>query len=453
MAGSTMKEKGSMMNRAVKSAVAVAAIAAMSLGTLAACGSSTSGDDSKGKVYYLNFKPEAADQWAALAKEYTKEKGVDVKVQTAASGTYEQTLKSEIAKTEAPTLFQVNGPVGYQNWKKYTADMSNTDVYKELTNQDVALKDGDKVVGVPYVMETYGLIYNKDILNKYFALDGAKATSMDEIDNFDTLKAVADDMQSRKDELGIKGAFTSAGFDSSSDWRFKTHLANLPLYYEFKDDNVTEQPATIKGTYLPNYKKIFDLYIADSTTDPPQLSAKTGDDANSEFALGEAAFYQNGTWAWTDLQKAGMKAESVGMMPIYTGVKGEEKQGLATGSENYWCINDKASDADKKATADFLKWVITSDTGKKAISQDMGFTTPFKTFDDVKFDNPLTEAAVEDQKSGKTQVSWNFTMMPSEEWKNKVGQALLEYAQGTGKWDAVKTAFVDGWASEYEASH
>ena len=431
----------------------MAAIAAMSLGTLAACGSSTSGDDAKGKVYYLNFKPEAADQWAALAKEYTKEKGVDVKVQTAASGTYEQTLKSEIAKTEAPTLFQVNGPVGYQNWKKYTADMSNTDVYKELTNQDVALKDGDKVVGVPYVMETYGLIYNKDILNKYFALDGAKATSMDEIDNFDTLKAVADDMQARKDELGIKGAFTSAGFDSSSDWRFKTHLANLPLYYEFKDDNVTEQPATIKGTYLPNYKKIFDLYITDSTTDPTQLSAKTGDDANSEFALGEAAFYQNGTWAWTDLQKAGMKAESVGMMPIYTGVKGEEKQGLATGSENYWCINDKASDADKKATEDFLSWVITSDTGKKAISQDMGFTTPFKTFDDVKFDNPLTEVAVEDQKSGTTQVSWNFTMMPSEEWKNKVGQALLEYAQGTGKWDAVKTAFVDGWASEYEASH
>lgn len=431
----------------------MAAVAAMSLGALAACGSSTSGDDAKGKVYYLNFKPEAADQWTALAKEYTKEKGVEVKVQTAASGTYEQTLKSEIAKTEAPTLFQVNGPVGYQNWKKYTADMSNTDVYKELANQDVALKDGDKVVGVPYVMETYGLIYNKDILNKYFALDGAKATSMDEIDNFDTLKAVADDMQARKDELGIKGAFTSAGFDSSSDWRFKTHLANLPLYYEFKDDNVTEQPATIKGTYLPNYKKIFDLYIADSTTDPTQLSAKTGDDANSEFALGEAAFYQNGTWAWTDLQKAGMKAESVGMMPIYTGVKGEEKQGLATGSENYWCINDKASDADKKATEDFLSWVITSDTGKKSLSQDMGFTTPFKTFDDVKFDNPLTEAAVEDQKSGTTQVSWNFTMMPSEEWKNKVGQALLEYAQGTGKWDAVKTAFVDGWASEYEASH
>jgi len=441
-----------MMNRTVKTAVSLIAITAMSLGTLGACGSS-SADDGEGKVYYLNFKPESADQWTALAKDYTKETGVQVKVQTAASNTYEQTLKSEIAKTEAPTLFQVNGPVGYQNWKRYTADMSGTDVYKELANKDVALKDGDKVVGVPYAMETYGLIYNKDILNKYFALDDAAVKSVDEIDSFDKLKAVADGIQQHKDELGVKGAFTSAGFDSSSDWRFKTHLANLPLYYEFTKDKVTKQPAKIKGTYLPQYKQIFDLYLKDSTTEPTQLSSKTGDDANSEFALGEAAFYQNGTWAWTDLEKAGMKADSVGMMPIYIGAKGEENQGLATGSENYWCINDKVSDADKKATEDFLKWVITSDEGKKTLSQEMGFTTPFKTFDDVESDNPLTQAAVEDQKSGKTQVSWNFTMMPSEEWKNKLGNALLEYAQGTGDWNAVKSAFVDNWATEYEASH
>lgn len=429
------------------------AIAAMSVGTLAACGSSSSSSDSEGKVYYLNFKPEANDAWQALAKKYTEKTGVEVKVQTAASGTYEQTLKSEIAKSEAPTLFQVNGPVGYQNWKSYTADMSDTEPYSQLIDQSVALKDGDKVVGVPYAMETYGLIYNKDILNKYIATDGAKIKSVDEIDNFDTLKAVADDMQSKKDELGIQGAFTSAGFDSSSDWRFKTHLANLPLYYEFKDDNITEQPATIKGTYLPEYKQIFDLYLKDSTTAPTQLSSKTGDDATSEFSLGEAAFYQNGTWAWSDLNKNGMEADSLGMLPIYIGVKGEENQGLATGSENYWCINDKASDADKQATKDFLKWVITDEAGIESLSSDMGLTTPFKSFSDVESDNPLIQAAVADQNSGKTAVSWNFTMMPSEEWKNQLGSALLEYAQGTGDWDAVKSAFVDGWKTEYDAAH
>lgn len=420
----------------------------MSVGAFAGCGSSSS----KGKVYYLNFKPEAADQWKALAKEYTKETGVEVTVSTAASGTYEQQLKSEMAKSDAPTLFQVNGPVGYANWKDYTADMSNTEPYKQLINKKVALKDGNKVVGVPYTMETYGIIYNKSILNKYFALDGAKAKSIDDINSFDTLKAVADDMQARKSELGIKGAFTSAGFDSSSDWRFKTHLANLPLYYEFEEDKVTKEPSKIKGTYLPEYKNVFDMYITDSTTDRTQLSSKTGDDANSEFALGEAAFYQNGTWAWSDLQKAGMKADDLGMIPIYFGVD-DKNEGLVTGSENYWCINAKASEADQKATAAFLKWVITSKSGISSISDKMGLTTPFKSFSDVKIANPLTQAAVDDQNSGKTQVAWDFAFMPSEQWKNNLGNALLEYAQGTGNWDAVTTAFVDGWAKEYAAAN
>ena len=200
--GTGMEEKGSMMNRTIKAAVGMVAIAAMSVGTLAACGgSSSSSDNGKGKVYFLNFKPESSDEWKKLAKDYTKETGVEVKVQTAASGTYEQTLKSEIAKSEAPTLFQVNGPVGYQNWSSYTEDMSDTEPYKQLINKDVALKDGDKVVGVPYAMETYGLIYNKDLLAKYIATDGAKIKSVDDIDNFDTLKAVADDIQAKKDQL------------------------------------------------------------------------------------------------------------------------------------------------------------------------------------------------------------------------------------------------------------
>ena len=425
------------------SAAAVLGLGLVGCGGSAGSGSSASGDAAE--VYFLQFKPEVDKEWKEIAKAYKKEKGVEVKIVTAASNTYEEKLKSEMSKSSAPTLFQVNGPTGLKNWKDYCADLSDTKLRGELIDDSLALQSDGKDLGIDWVQESYGIIYNKQLLEKA----GYKA---EDINSFDKLKACADDIQARKDELGIEGAFTSAGMDDSSSWRYTTHLANLPLYYEFEKEH-NQEDDEIKGEYLDNFKQIFDLYITDSTTDPTQLSAKTGDDANSEFALGEAAFYQNGTWAWTDLQKAGMKAESVGMMPIYTGVKGEEKQGLATGSENYWCINDKASDADKKATEDFLSWVITSDTGKKAISQDMGFTTPFKTFDDVKFDNPLTEAAVEDQKSGKTQVSWNFTMMPSEEWKNKVGQALLEYAQGTGDWEAVKTAFVDGWKTEYDASH
>lgn len=442
------------MNRTMKTTVGLLAAAAMVV-PLAACGggSSSSSGDGKGSVYFLNFKPEAADQWTALAAQYEKEKGVKVKVQTAASGTYEQQLKSELAKSEAPTIFQVNGPVGYQSWKGYTADLKDTAIYKDMNDQSLALTDGDKIVGVPYVIESYGIIYNKDIVAKYTALDGAVIKSADEIKDFDTLKKVADDMQKRKKDLGIEGAFTSAGFDSSSDWRFKTHLANIPLYYQFKKDDITAPPASIKDMYMDNFKNIFDLYITDSTTEKTQLSSKTGDDANSEFALGKAAFYQNGTWAWSDLQKAGMKDSSVGMLPIYIGVD-DKTEGLATGSENYWCINSKASEADQKASEEFLEWVITSDAGKKAMSEDMGFTTPFSTFNDVKTSNPLiADANASIQNKDLTQVAWDFSMMPSEEYKNVLGQAMLAYAQGTGDWNAVVDAFVNNWATEYQATH
>ena len=405
-----------------------------------------------GKVYYLNFKPEQADQWVELAKEYTDETGVKVDVQTAASGTYESQLKSEMAKDEAPTLFQVNGPVGLATWKDYCYDLSKSDVYKDVESDDYVLKDGDAVDGIAYVIETYGLIYNKALLNKYFKLPDASIKSIDELNNFQALKTVAEEIQAHKDDLGVEGAFTSAGMDSSSDWRFKTHLANLPIYYEYKADGIDSTDA-IKGTYLDNYKQIWDLYLNNSTCEPSMISSKTGDDAASEFSLGEAVFYQNGTWAYNDIKDNEVADEDMGMLPIYIGVDGEENQGLCTGSENYWCVNKNASEEDIQATLDFMKWVVESDEGRDMLANQMGFVTPFTTFADYLPDNPLVKANAEYTEAGKTPVSWNFTTMPSENWKNNLGGALLNYAQGTGTWDSVQTAFVDGWAEEYAAAN
>lgn len=410
-------------------------------------------DDSKGKVYYLNFKSEQGDDWKALAEEYTKEKGVEVKVVTAAANTYEQTLKSEMAKTEAPTLFQVNGPVGLATWKDYCYDLKDSDIYKQVKSDEFVLKDGDAVRGIAYVIETYGLIYNKTLLAKYCGLDGAKISEASEINSFAKLKEVADDIQAKKKELGVDGAFTSAGMDGSSDWRFKTHLANLPIYYEYKADGIGSTEA-IKGTYLEQYKQIWDLYLKDSTCEPKLLASKTGDEASAEFATGKAVFFQNGTWEYANITKNGLTDEDLGMLPIYIGVEGEQDQGLCTGSENYWCVNSKASEADIKATLEFLNWCITSDKGRDKIANTMGFVTPFKTFDDgYSAKNPLVQADADYLAAGKTPVSWNFPTIPSEEWKNNLGNALLEYAQGTGKWDAVETAFVDGWAEQYQATH
>ena len=453
------------MRKKTKMAWSVALSAAMAAGLLAGCGSTSGGDEtakgdkSSGKVYYLNFKPEQADQWVELAKEYTDETGVKVDVQTAASGTSESQLKSEMAKDEAPTLFQVNGPVGLATWKDYFYDLSKSDVYKDVESDDYVLKDGDAVDGIAYVIETYGLIYNKALLNKNFELPEASIKSIDELNNFQALKTAAEELQAHKDDLGVEGAFTSAGMDSSSDWRFKTQLANLPIYYEYKADGIDTTDA-IKGTYLDNYRNVWDLYINNSTTDPKQLSTKTGDDAVAEFVSGQAVFYQNGTWAYSDVSSLG--DDNLGMLPIYIGVDGEENQGLCTGSENYWCVNAKASEEDIQATLDFMEWCATDDVALKAIcgsegampsgADGMGFVTPFKK--NIESTNLLVNIANEYVAEGKTPVSWNFTTMPSETWKNEVGSALTVYAsdQTDANWDLVKKAFVEGWATESQAA-
>ena len=392
-----------------------------------------------GSVYYLNFKPEQDEAWQKLAQAYTAETGVPVTVLTAASGTYEETLMAEMGKTEAPTLFQVNGPVGLANWKDYCYDLSGSEIYGHLTNDGFALKEDGAVYGIAYVIESYGIITNKALLEK-------AGYAVEDITSFETLKAVAEDITARSAELGFS-AFSSAGMDSSSDWRFKTHLANLPIYFEYQADGIGTT-TEIKGDYLDNYRQIWDLYINNSTCAPAELSAKTGDDSRNEFLNGEAVFFQNGSWEYGSLS-AVYSDDELAMIPIYVGAGDEANQGLCTGTENYWCVNKDAAQEDIDATLAFINWCVTSETGAAAMANDMGFVIPFDTA--VESPNLFVKQDVAYTAAGKTPVSWNFPTMPSEEWKNMVGSALTAYAadQTDANWDAVVTAFVDGWASEY----
>ncbi len=408
--------------------------------------------EGKGQIYYLNFKPEVADIWTELAGKYTDETGVPMKVQTAAAGTYEQTLKSEVAKKEPPTLFQINGPIGYKAWAKYCLDLKDSAIYGHLLDKDMAVTEGDGVYGIPYVVEGYGIIYNDAVMQKYFALDGAKAASMEDINNFDTLKAVAEDMQARKDEIGIEGVFASTSFAPGEDWRWQTHLANLPIYYEYKDDNVGDKDA-IDFKYSDNFKNIFDLYINNSCTDPKMTGAKNVEDSMAEFALGKVAMVQNGNWGWgqvSGVEGNTVKEEDVKFLPIYTGVSGEEKQGLCIGTENFFSVNSQASEEDQQAALDFLEWLFSSETGKDYVTNKLGFIAPFDTFaDNEKPVDPLAKEVDRYMSNPELySVSWNFTSFPSQTFKDNFGASLLQYAQGGKEWSAVVDEMKADWANE-----
>ena len=437
--------------------------AAVLLFTVSACGKKNETDMNSAKadntVYFLNFKPEIADIYKEIAQKYEAEKGVKVKVVTAASNTYETTLKSEIAKSDAPTIFQINGPVGYQSWAKYCKDLSDTKLYDYLSDKDLAIKNSGGVFGIPYVVEGYGIIYNNAIMEKYFALKD-KAVSIskaEEITSFKLLKEVVEDMTKHKQELGIDGVFASTSMSGGEQWRWTTHLLNMPIYYEMKDisDESTISTAynakTIDFKYADNFRNVFDLYINNSTTEKGLLSGKSVEDSMSEFALGKAAMVQNGNWAWEQISKVKgntVKADDIKYLPIYIGIDGEEKQGLCIGTENYLAINKNVSEQKQKASVEFLEWLFSSETGKDYAVNKLNFISPFSTFkENERPDDPLAREVIKWMEKDKTTVEWVFNSFPSQEFKDDFGNALLEYVQGTKSFDDVKKVTVDGWKS------
>lgn len=412
--------------------------------------------DFTGTIRWLNYKPEIADQLVEVAKAYTDETGVNVQIETAASNTYEQTLTARMDGSDAPTIFVCDSMKMLNEWQDYCADLTNTKLNGFVSDQTYTLKKDDKVYGISYALEGWGIIVNKAITDAYFASPNKKTeyTSLDDLYTFDALKAVVEDMQSMKDELGIEGVFGSTSLKAGDDWRYQSHLMNQPLYWEWGGNDKIDLNGPIpefKFEYNKNYKDILDLYLNNSVIDKSLVGTKTVDDSMAEFALGKCAMIQNGDWAWstiagTDGKKVNDK--DVCFIPITCGVEGEKDMGLNVGASQYMCINSQLDQKDQDAALAFLEWLFSSDTGKQLVAQKLQLVTPFTTMADAKYTNPLFESENDIAGKGKKAYCWAANLIPDDQWKNDYGASLLQYAQGQKDWDAVVSDAVTEWETE-----
>ena len=390
-------------------------------------------EDDTPNVYYLNFKPEFNDALQDLAKKYTEKTGIEVKIVTAASGDYSTSLNANI---EDITIFNIGNAAGLADWDDYALDLTDSDIAKQLTTNDFNLyneKGELKAIGNCY--ESFGIIVNTKLLEQ-------AGHSLSEIKDFASMKAVVEDIHGRAAELGFD-AFTTSGLQDSSSWRFSGHLATLPLHYE----GIKSAVPTIKGDKLDLFKNVWDLYINNAAADKTGLTGES--DAAAEFKAGKAVFYQNGTWEYAGLKEAGMTDDQLAMIPIYCGAEGEQNAALCSGTENCWAINAKVSEADQKASIDFLVWLVSDKEASAVYVQQLG-AVPFKnapasTNKFVADGNALLAA-------GKTSISWAFNYTPNvDAWRKTVVTALAAYSAGTKEWSEVEKAFVEGWEIEYKA--
>ena len=418
----SVQAENSKGEKQMRKALTFLLIALIAVTSVFANGSSES--SGKTEVYFLNFKPEIADVYTnvvepAFEAAYPQ---YDLKVVTAASNQYQQTLMSELSKSAPPVIFQVNGPVGISENVNTVAPLQDTDFYNLLADKSLALSLDGNIVAVPYAVEGYGIIYNDSIMRKYFALPdkAVSISSAEEITNFETLKAVVEDMSKHLDELGIQGVFASTSFMPGSEWRWTTHLVNPALVAEFGDLATASAAKTFEFAAGENFKNLFDLYLNNSITAKGMVGSRGDADSMAEFALGQVAMVQNGNWAAAQIlgtQGNVVADEDIKFLPLYMGVDGEENQGICIGTENYLAFNKNASPEALEGADTFLTWLFSSDEGKPIVTNDLMFITPG---------------------------------IPSEQWKADFAQAMLEYINGRYTWDQVTQVAIDAWAREAE---
>ena len=428
-------------DKTMKKLLALVLAVVMCIGVFASCGGDKT--DAKGRVYWLNFKPESDTVLQEVAKMYTDETGIEVKVVTAASGTYNQSLIAEMDKSEAPTMFVIGNQAAVKEWGDYAVDLKDSAIAKELNTDAYNLYDEDgKLVSVGYCYECYGIIVNP-------ALIEAAGHTMDEIKNFAGLKAVAEDIHARAAELGFD-AFSASDMDGSSSWRFTGHMANLEYFYESRDaGGWKECPPSLTGKYMENFKNLYDLCINNSLTPATEL-ATGGHDAQAQFTSGKAAFYVNGSWEYSAVSE---KVPNATMIPYYCGVEGEEKAGLNCGTENYWAINSKVSEADQKATMDFMVWCVTDPEASRKLVDTFG-VMPYKKA--AESTNGFLAAANNYSANGCYVMDWATNYQPNvDAYRAALVSALNAYnaEQTEANWELVKTAFVEGWATQYNEAN
>ena len=397
-----------------------------------------------GSVYWLNFKPESDEALQQLAKLYTEQTGVAVKVVTAASGTYSQTLTAEMDKSNPPTMFVVGNANSVKDWTDYVIDLAGTPIAEELNTDAYNLYDENgKLVSIGYCFECYGIVVNPEHVE-------AAGHSMDELKNFEGLKAVAEDIHANAESLGFD-AFAAADMDGSSSWRYTGHLINLEYFYEEQASGAkwTEAPASLTGEFFDNFRNIYDLSINNSCTDPKEL-ATGGHDPVNQFISGQATFVLTGSWDYGSIAEAVPNATKI---PDYCGVEGEEKAGLNCGTENCWAINAMASEADQKATMDFMVWMVTDPDASRIVVDSFG-AMPYKNA--VESTNAFLAAADEYAAAGNYVMDWATNYQPGvDDYRAAAVSALNQYNadQSDANWALVKTAFIDGWAVQYAAQN
>ena len=444
----------------MKKAVSTVLTAAMVAGMMTGCGSAggstdtqeaagnSAGDDQVVIDVFQN-KNEISDALQAAIDTYEeKNPNVKINLETVGGSDYASSLKAKMLGNDPVEIFTLGGPDDIASYQEYLEPLTDQDWVSHVTagGVDNVTVDGE-VYGLPLAIEGYGLIYNKKIFEAA-GIDASTLTTYDAID-----KAFAD-LQKQIDEGKLAEEFpvleAVEEYAAKESWIVGLHTNNVALSQEFKSAANAFNSKTVAYTYGDQLKDLIDLETK-YTSSKDNLSLLNSVDYSAQvgggLAIERVAVVQQGNWISSEVSNVSEDVlDNLGILPIP--LKGVVEDSIAVGVSNYWCVNSKSSDAEKKAAKDFLNWLYQSDEGKEIVVNNLGFIPSFDNYDNVSISDPLSAEVKRYVDAGKT-IPWVFSGQPSG-WDSKVAANIQNYLAGSMTWDEVIAQNISDWESMRE---
>ena len=444
------------MKKVIGSVLTVAMVAGMMTGCGSAGGSTdtkTSADNSASDdqvvIDVFQNKNKISDALQAAIDTYEEENpSVKINLETVGGSDYASSLKAKMLGNDPVEIFTLGGPDDIASYQDYLEPLTDQEWVSHVTAGGVDnVSVDDEVYGLPLAIEGYGLIYNKKIFEAA-GIDASTLTTYDAID-----KAFAD-LQDQIDEGKLADEFpvleAVEEYAAKESWIVGLHTNNVALSQEFKSATNAFNSKSVEYTYGDQLKDLIDLETK-YTTSKDDLSLLNSVDYSTQvgggLAIERVAVVQQGNWISSEVANVSEDVlDNLGILPIP--LKGVVEDSIAVGVSNYWCVNSKSSDAEKKAAKDFLNWLYQSDEGKQIVVNDLGFIPAFDNYDDVTISDPLSAEVMRYVDAGKT-IPWVFSGQPSG-WDSKVAANIQNYLAGNMTWDEVIAQNIADWESMRE---
>lgn len=337
------------------------------------------------KIVVSQSKVEISDQLEALAKEYEDETGIEVEVWGTTGDDFLQQLKMKLSNDQGPTVFSLQPGAESNDLKNYLADLSDVSFINDVADNMADTIDG-KVLGIPYTVEGFGVVYNKNLI------DASAVTNTEAFIN----------MLKDQKAAGING------FSLSQESYFLIgHILNTPFALQADGVGYIEKlvagEVTMQDTAeFQEFAKVMEA-VREYTKNPLEVNYDT---ETGDFATGKSASIHQGNWSYGMFTDYDVDFE-MGIMPLP--ISGNDK--VAVSVPTCWYVNSQVSDAEIQAGKEFLEWMYTSETGQRYLAEEFGFIPVLKTMESAALD-PLSQSVADFTAEGKT-IGWPMNHWPA----------------------------------------